>query len=259
MLGLSMNISQQRAKAARMALAGQVGKLKSSMVAAHFERVQEEQKQESKLVKFITLLQDNFASDKVHEQAMEDFQLSLGTELKTHKRMLKKELKTLGGNEKVKGYLAKALDKAADDFYYKATEQVQSMGMAIVKEGAEAEFRLRDLTESMTKELKAETVEEVREEQEEEKVESADPGWKRMAAHFNKKHTQTESQDQKDEEHMLDQVRVTTTPPPSLLYLPITITISHHYFPSLSCLFVVPAKPVATGVFSSEAQPIVAS
>ena len=48
MLGLSMNISQQRAKAARMALAGQVGKLKSSMVAARFERVQEEQKQEQK-------------------------------------------------------------------------------------------------------------------------------------------------------------------------------------------------------------------
>ena len=55
------------------------------------EEVQESQQQESKLVKFLTLLQDNFASDKIHQEAMEDFQLSLGTELKKHKRLVKKQ------------------------------------------------------------------------------------------------------------------------------------------------------------------------
>jgi hypothetical protein len=107
MLFFSMNASQQQAKRARIALATQTVKMKSALVEDHIQTMHEGQQQESKLVKFITLLQSNFASDKVHEQAMEDFQLSLGAELKKHKNQLKVQLKSLGGNKKVKDYLAK--------------------------------------------------------------------------------------------------------------------------------------------------------
>jgi hypothetical protein len=73
---------------------------------------------ESKLVKILSILQDHLQRDTEDSDALVDFQMSMGNQIKKHKRMLKRELKLLGGNKKVKDYLEKKLDKTVDDFYW---------------------------------------------------------------------------------------------------------------------------------------------
>jgi hypothetical protein len=166
-------------------------------------KIEEEEAQESKLVKVLSLLQDHFGADKQDEQSMEDFQMSFGTEIKLHKRMLRKEMKSLGGNQKVKQYISKALEKAADSFYYEITQNVHAMGSAMIEEGSGSKARMDLMTASFMQELKADVSEESREKIEESKLEHADPKWMRLAHQYREEHKNQESQDEKDEEHML--------------------------------------------------------
>jgi hypothetical protein len=165
---------------------------------------------ESKLVKILSVLQDHLQRDHEDKQALVDFQMAFGNQVKKHKRVLKKELKLLGGNTKVHDFLQKQLDGTVDDFYWKVTKLVRSSGETLLQEGSDADARVKLLTQGVLDEIEAETKQEAREDRDEERLEMKDPNWKRLADDFKKhsKFAHSESQDQKDVEEIIAQVGI---------------------------------------------------
>ena len=134
---------------------------------------------------------------------MSDFSISVGNRIKSHKRLLKQELKTLGGNEKVKVYLEKSLTFAVDAFYRKISKQLTTFNENSLNEGRQSQWRLKEVVDSFKKDLRSEIKEEKQQRNEEEILETRDPNWKKMAKKY-KATPQKETQDEKDEEEMIN-------------------------------------------------------
>jgi hypothetical protein len=150
----------------------------------------------------LTNLQDHLSHDRGDKEAIEDFQMSFGKGVKQHKRLMNVELKQLGGNEKVKLYLKKALEKAVDDFYYSVSDSLRSTGENIAGEGSDSKYRAQLLVETFLKDLSAEITEETEVQRDFDKLERSDPQWLKMASKY-KKESHPETQDEKDEETMI--------------------------------------------------------
>ena len=136
-------------------------------------------------------------------EAMSTFSVSMGNKIKQHKRALKHELKSLGGNEKVRQYLEKSLISAVDAFYRKVSQQLTGFNEDTLNEGRQSQWRLKEIVDSFKKDLKGEIKQEKQELRDEEFLESSDHQWKLMAEKYKQK-GHTETQDEKDEEEMLN-------------------------------------------------------
>jgi hypothetical protein len=181
----------------------QVGKLKSSLFYSKMGMIEAGKEQEAKLVKVLSLLEDHLGRDMTDTAAMGDFSMSMGNAIKQHKRRLLKELKSIGSNEKVKTYLEKALVDAVDVFYNEVERDLSSFGRNNLEEGASASWRMQEIVDSFRKDLNGEIKQETQEIEDETKLEEQDPDWKDMATKYAKK-THKETQDIKDEEHMIN-------------------------------------------------------
>jgi hypothetical protein len=200
--GVYMKSSVASAKADSASLRTQTLRLKSSMFRSKMGEMEAAKEGEAKLVKMLTNLQDHLTHDRGDQALMEDFQLKFGKAVKQHKRMMKVELKKLGGNEKVKAYLSKTLEKAVDEFYYIVSAHLRATGSQILDEGSDSKARAQLLVESFMKDLSAEVSEEKQVAKDFEKLESSDPQWKKMSDKY-KKESHPETQDEKDEETMM--------------------------------------------------------
>ena len=140
-----------------------------------------------------------YEADTEDKQALIDFQMAFGNQIKKHKRQLKRELKLLGGSKKVHIYLEKELDMTVDQFYWKVTHLVRESGESIIMEGQAADARVQLMSQSVLDELESETKQEAREARDEAKLEASDNRWKVLADNFraHSKFANVESQDQK--------------------------------------------------------------
>jgi hypothetical protein len=203
------------------ALRKQAIREKQALFRSRMEVANSNKAAESKLVKILSVLQDHLSRDTEDKDALLDFQMAFGNQVKKHKRLLKRELKLLDGNQKVSKYLTHELDEAVNDFYWIVTEEVKSCGEGLLQEGKDADARVQLLTQGVLDELEAESKEEAREERDEERIEMKDPQWKNFAAQFKKhsKFARVESQDQKDVEEMLSQFKQNIADMPEPPYL----------------------------------------
>ena len=200
--GLVMDAQLKQNKHNVGALRLQVKKIKSSLFANKMGEIEAGAEQEAKLTKILSLMEDHLGHDLSDAEAMNAFSLSFGNAAKQHKRLLKKELKTLGGNEKVRQYLEKQLTSAVNSFYGRVSEKLRDFEGHNLKEGREASWRLKEVVDSFRKDLKSEIQEEKREVLTETTIEQRDADWKKMARTYRKK-AQKETQDEKDEEAMI--------------------------------------------------------
>jgi hypothetical protein len=200
---LSYNTTSQTA------LRKQAVREKSALFASRMEVARTSSEAETKLVKVLSVLQDHLQRDTEDKQALVDFQMSFGNEIKKHKRVLKRELKLLGGNKKVHDYLQEELDMTIDDFYWEVTRNVRTYGEEILAEGQVANARVTLMTQSVLDELEAEGKQEQREARDEAKLEASDSRWKVLASTFraHSQYSHMESQDQKDVEEMIERFK----------------------------------------------------
>jgi hypothetical protein len=190
---LSFNVVTQSA------LRKQAVREKAALFRSRMEVGRQASAAESKLVKILSVFQDHLERDTEDKQALIDFQMAFGNQIKKHKRQLKRELKLLGGNKKVHIYLEKELDMTVDQFYWKVTHLVRESGESIIMEGQAADARVQLMSQSVLDELESETKQEAREARDEAKLEASDNRWKVLADNFraHSKFANVESQDQK--------------------------------------------------------------
>jgi hypothetical protein len=84
---------------ATSALRKQAIREKQALFRSRMDVANNNNQAESKLVKILTILQDHLERDTEDKGALVDFQLSLGNQIKKHKRLIKREMKMLGGNK----------------------------------------------------------------------------------------------------------------------------------------------------------------
>jgi hypothetical protein len=202
--GLFMKHNLNTNKHNSAVLRHQATKLKSSLFANTMGRIEAGQESEAKLVKILSLLEDHLGRDVSDTAAMSEFSMTMGNAVKQHKRLILRELKEVGGNEKVRKYLEKNLLEAVEGFYDTVERDLSNIGHENLDEGGAAQWRMQEVVDSFKKDLKGEIAEEKKEIEDEEMLEEKDPQWKEMSTEYKKK-GHKDTQDIKDEEHMINE------------------------------------------------------
>jgi len=216
-LGLSLKTDISTQKRAVVHQRARVTKHKAAIFRTKALQQLDEAQQEAKLVKIFTVMQQHFSRDKREKDMTRVFKGKVKAAMDAHKKSIDTILKELEGNPTVVNYLKKTLYKAAEDFHMQASAITKQYGDAILREGQQAEQKLKKLTSSITSEMKADVKEEKREIKEETSLEKKDPEYAKLEEDF-KKEGHKASQDEKDVENIIENFKenVDAIQPPTL-------------------------------------------